>query len=339
MPASRTPDEANLHTPHGPTHTHSQPHHNTTLPHDQHINHHSPDLTTTPPEPTTTQYTTSGYTSLPLPTLSQSDIRVLPSPSIIGNPNGSCSNMFFTATWNLLSILICLIPMSTFLCRKRKHISNRRRHVTWKRRHYPLASPTGIRSKYGTTNTEWNIVYDPTNDNVLVWTNHRVRIYRRRGCRLFAYQKSKSENTFPRHALPISGEWQGSKFIVTNNSHWTNPPTAIPPHYCATPLTLPTRIVKPMKPRGPPMETHVITGLTPIPVHRRKPRPWLKSPSPKKQQQRKKKVSCRRHTNWQTHARQTLPKCEPRHLAAKPNIRLISGLNLQKESIVFNLPI
>jgi hypothetical protein len=42
--------------------------------------------------------------------------------------------------------------------------------ATRKRRHYPLASPTGIRSKYGKTNTEWNIVYDPTNDKVLVWT-------------------------------------------------------------------------------------------------------------------------------------------------------------------------
>jgi hypothetical protein len=43
-------------------------------------------------------------------------------------------------------------------------------------------------------------MYDPRNDKVLTWTNHRVWIYQRRGCRLFTYQKGKSENTFPRHA-------------------------------------------------------------------------------------------------------------------------------------------
>jgi hypothetical protein len=88
---NRATDEDNTHTPQGSTHT--------TPPHDQHINHHTPDLTTTtPPTPTTTQYTTAGYTSLPLPTLSPSDIRVLPpSLSIIGNTNRCCDNMLFNS--------------------------------------------------------------------------------------------------------------------------------------------------------------------------------------------------------------------------------------------------
>jgi hypothetical protein len=103
----------------------------------------------------------------------------------------------------------------------------------------PLATPPGIRSKYGKTNAEWHIVYDPKKDKVLIWTNHRVRIYQRRGHRLFIYQKGKSENTFPQHALPISGEWQGSNFIVTNTSHWTNPPTETLPQQCVTQHQLP----------------------------------------------------------------------------------------------------
>jgi hypothetical protein len=83
-----------------------------------------PDLTTTPPTPTaTTQYTTAQDTQpAPTNTLPPSDIRVL-RPSIIGNTNRSCDNIFFAATWNLLSILICMIPMSTFLRPKRKHIA------------------------------------------------------------------------------------------------------------------------------------------------------------------------------------------------------------------------
>jgi hypothetical protein len=40
-----------------------------------------------------------------------------------------------------------------------------------------LARPPGNRSKYGKTSTTWNIVYDPRNDKVLTWTNHRVGIY------------------------------------------------------------------------------------------------------------------------------------------------------------------
>jgi hypothetical protein len=47
----------------------------------------------------------------------------------------------------------------------------------------PSGKTPGIRSKYGKANTTWNIVYDPRNDKVLTWTNHRVRIYRRRGHR------------------------------------------------------------------------------------------------------------------------------------------------------------
>ena len=109
----------------------------------------------------------------------------------------------------------------------------------WKK--YPLARPPGIRSKYGKTNTVWSIVYDPRNDTVLTWTNHRVRIYQPRGRRLFTYRKGKSENTFPRHALPITCEWQGSNFIVTNTSYWTNPPTETLPQQYVTPASITTK--------------------------------------------------------------------------------------------------
>jgi len=147
----------------------------------------------------------------------------------------------FTAACHLLSLLMSLISMATLFKPNRKRMCIRRSFTKRKRKKYPLARPPGIRSKYGKTNTAWSIVYDPRNDTVLTWTNHRVRIYQRRGRRLFTYRKGKSENTFPRHALPITGEWQGSNFIVTNTSHWTNPPTATLPQYCYTPASIPTR--------------------------------------------------------------------------------------------------
>jgi hypothetical protein len=117
-----------------------------------------------------------------------------------------------------------------------------------------------------------------------------------------------------------SGEWQGSTFIVTNTSHWTSLPTAVPPHYGATPVTPPTRIVKPMQSQELTTETHVITGHTPITVHRRKPRPRLESPLPTEQQGRKKEVSRMRHSKWPTHARQIITKWTPMHLAASLSI-------------------
>ena len=106
---------------------------------------------------------------------------------------------------------------------------------------YPMASHPGIRSKYGKSTNAWNMVYDPREDKVIAWTNQRVRIYQRRGRRMFTYQKGQRESTFPRHALPISGEWQGSKFIVTNISHWYNPPAATPPQHHTPTTTTTTR--------------------------------------------------------------------------------------------------
>ena len=83
MPA-RASDEANLHTPHGPTHTHSQQHHHNNLPQPQ------PNLN--PPTPITTQQTEAGYTSLPLPTLLTTDIRVL-SHNINSLPTSSTAEL------------------------------------------------------------------------------------------------------------------------------------------------------------------------------------------------------------------------------------------------------
>lgn len=137
----------------------------------------------------------------------------------------------FMSYWNLLSILLCILPMIYMFDTKKKRKYTRMRHTKLKRKKYPMASNPGTRSKYGKSTNTWNMVYDPREDKVIAWTNQRVRIYQRRGRRMFTYQKGQRESTFPRHALPISGEWQGSKFIVTNISHWHNPPTATPPQH------------------------------------------------------------------------------------------------------------
>jgi hypothetical protein len=73
---------------------------------------------------------------------------------------------------------------------------------------------------------------------------------------LRSYQKGKSENTFHRHALPLTGEWQGSNFIVTNASHWTNPPTEMLPTYRDTPVKMTIRNRTPSKSQGTLTDTH-----------------------------------------------------------------------------------
>jgi hypothetical protein len=71
----------------------------------------------------------------------------------------------------------------------------------------------------------WNIVYDPSKDEVLVWTDNRVRIFRRRGRRQFVYLKGKNDNTFPCTSLPLTGHWQGSYFIANHIAHRQTQPT------------------------------------------------------------------------------------------------------------------
>jgi hypothetical protein len=67
-----------------------------------------------------------------------------------------------------------------------------------------------------------------------------------------------NENTFPRHALPIHGHWQGSSFIVEHLDHWTNTPTTIQ-NTCST-----TQWQYPSPPLHltPQSSLHVISALT-----------------------------------------------------------------------------
>ena len=214
----------------------------------------------------------------------------------------------FTAAWYLLSILVCLIPMASLFNPNRKRIRIRRSYTKRIRQKYPMARPPGTRSKHGKNNTTWNIVYDQRNDTVLIWTNHQVRIYQRRGRRLFTYQKGKSENTVPRHALPISGEWQGSYFIVNYIAHWTNPPTESLPQQCVTPISVTKRNNTQTQ-----MENHQETAMRP-PSKTRKlktDRPRNKT-SPKRQS---KKVSQKSNQTWRPQVRQFL-NWTPHHMDA-----------------------
>jgi hypothetical protein len=88
-----------------------------------------------------------------------------------------------------------------------------------------MNKPPGSRLKLEKYNTVWNIVYDPSEDKVLIWQENRVRIYGRRGRRQFVYLKGKHHNTFPCTSCPIKGHWQGSYFIVDHIAHWQNQPT------------------------------------------------------------------------------------------------------------------
>ena len=46
------------------------------------------------------------------------------------------------------------------------------------RQHYPLTKPPGTCSKHGKQPTVWTIVYDPTKDEILTWSNAQIHIYR-----------------------------------------------------------------------------------------------------------------------------------------------------------------
>jgi hypothetical protein len=117
-----------------------------------------------------------------------------------------------------------------FLSLRARNVKNRtrtrQRPAKRKRETFPKAKIPGSRPKRGKTNAPWNIVYDPANDQILIWRLQRVRIYCRKGRRLFVYKKGKSENTFPRHSLPVLGIWQGSYFIISTITHWTHQPTS-----------------------------------------------------------------------------------------------------------------
>jgi hypothetical protein len=146
------------------------------------------------------------------------------------------SSSTITTPWLRLHLTLCFIRIATFLTSwlKKKRTCKWTCNTRQPRRRYPLTKPPGTRTKYGKTPTAWNIIYDPDKDEVLTWTNRRIRIYRRRSRRQFVYLKGKYENTFPRNAQPIKGHWQGSYFIVEHLDHWTNTPTDIP-ETCRTP--------------------------------------------------------------------------------------------------------
>jgi hypothetical protein len=161
-------------------------------------------------------------TRTPLPIFNWFNKQWLPPSPMKGNNNG-------TPPMYDMNLLLCFILLATFFTsrsNKTKRTRERTRTTRQQRRHYPLAKPPGTRTKHGKIPTAWNLIYDPEKDEILTWTDKRIRIYRRRSRRQFVYLKGKHENTFPRNAQPIKGYWQGSYLIVEHLDHWTNTPTA-----------------------------------------------------------------------------------------------------------------
>ncbi len=61
----------------------------------------------------------------------------------------------------------------------------------------------------------WNVIYNPTNNQIQVYENNRVRIFtRQRKSQRFVYHYGKNENTFPRNAKIAIGHWQNSYFVL-----------------------------------------------------------------------------------------------------------------------------
>lgn len=81
---------------------------------------------------------------------------------------------------------------------------------------------TSENSNHENARPYWNIIYDPMTDQLQVYANNRVRIYRRqRSSRRFVYLQGKAEATFPRYSTIAIGHWQNDYFVMINH----NPPS------------------------------------------------------------------------------------------------------------------
>jgi hypothetical protein len=61
----------------------------------------------------------------------------------------------------------------------------------------------------------WNVIYDPTNDQIQVYQNNSIRIFTRQWkSQCFVYRYGKNENTFPWNAKIAIGHWQNSYFVL-----------------------------------------------------------------------------------------------------------------------------
>jgi hypothetical protein len=83
----------------------------------------------------------------------------------------------------------------------------------------------------------WNVIYDPTMDQLQVYANNRVTIYRRqRHSRRFVYLQGKAEATFPIHSTIAIGHWQSDYFVLIKHT---------PPKYSHPHQTTPINLTKP----------------------------------------------------------------------------------------------
>lgn len=61
----------------------------------------------------------------------------------------------------------------------------------------------------------WNVMFDPTTDQLQVYANGRVRLYRRqRKSHRFVYLRCKTDSTFSKDSKIVLGNWQDSYFIL-----------------------------------------------------------------------------------------------------------------------------
>jgi hypothetical protein len=97
----------------------------------------------------------------------------------------------------------------------------RRRYCTTKEQH--LDTPLG-QWHHGQVHQVWDSVIDPTTSLIYIWSNGRVRIYKRcgRSQKQYRYQRPHTTNSFPRGSVPISGTHQASDFIITGYATFTS---------------------------------------------------------------------------------------------------------------------
>lgn len=131
-----------------------------------------------------------------------------------------------------------------------------------------------VNSRHKFDQPYWNVIYDPTMDQLHVYATNRVTIYRcqRHSCR-FVYLQGKAEATFPMHATIAIGHWENNYFVLMKH---TSPPTG------RRPITTGLHVISalpPAKPRRTCLTIlQVIRALSKVLTLRYRRRPFPSAP-------------------------------------------------------------
>lgn len=88
-----------------------------------------------------------------------------------------------------------------------------------------LDVPLGPWQHRGQISQVWDTVIDPTTSLTYIWQANHLRVYEKYGRSQKQYRhllRPHSTNSFPYGCLPVSGEFQSGKFVISGYSNWSS---------------------------------------------------------------------------------------------------------------------